>query len=140
MQYENTENDIKVDVSAKYEECVHGFPFDKSDDQYHNHFLITVSTVYGSESFDYYGSARDCEKGKKILDDEDLKSAFRCIVDDALYGNMSFDEFCGELGYDEDSCRAHDIHKACGVTSGKLQNLISNEDDWYTIVNDLDEY
>lgn len=140
MKYENTKNDISLDVSAKYEETVRGFPFDKKDQMYHNHFLITVSNVFGSETFDFYGSANDCEKGKKVLDDEGLKSALRCIVSDALSGGMDFGEFCSEYGYDEDSCTSHRIYKECEKTSGKFQNVLSNEDDWYTIVNDLNEY
>jgi len=139
MKYTNQENEISIDVESTFEETRKGFPNDKRDQNYHNHFKITVSSMHGSETFDYYGSQFDCEKGKKVLTDDDLKGALRCIVNDALYGNMSFEEFCGELGYDEDSCRAVRIHKACQNSSGKLQNVIL-ESDWYTIVNDLNEY
>lgn len=141
MEYTNIEHEIGLDVTGEYQECVRGFPHCKEDNGYHNHFSITVTSEYGSEAFDYYGSASDCEKGKKILSDDDLKGALRCIVDDALYGDMSFEEFCDELGYDSDSCTSYRIHKACQKTSGKLQNVIGNAcDEWYTIVNDLQEF
>jgi hypothetical protein len=142
MEYTNTEHEIGLDVTSKYIECVNGFPFDKKGSQsgYHNHFVITITSKSGSEQFDYYGSSHDCEKGKKNLDDDDLKGALQCIVGDALYGDMRFEEFCDELGYDEDSCTSYRIHKACQKTSGKLQNVITNNsDEWYTIINDLNE-
>lgn len=142
MKYENKEHEIDLDVNYEYLERVNGFPFDKkgSYSGYHNHFRITVSSIFGLEQFDFYGSSSDCEKGKKTLNDDDLKNALRCIVDDALYGNMSFEEFCDELGYDDDSCTAYRMYKACIKTSGKLQNVITNNsDEWYTIINDLNE-
>lgn len=142
MEYINNEHEIKLNVSAQYLECVRGFPNQepRNDDGYHNHFEITVSSIHGSEKFDYYGSSYDQERGIKTLSDDDLLNALECIVNDALYGEMSFDEFCDELGYDSDRCSSHRIHKACEKTSGKLQNIVSNNsDEWYAIVNDINE-
>ena len=142
MEYINEEHNIKLNVTAQYLDCVKGFPLQgkKNNDGYHNHFGITVSSTYGSETFDYYGSSHDCENGIKVLSDYDLLNALKCIVNDALCGETDFHEFCDELGYDDDSCTPYRIHKACAVTSGKLQNVITNQsDEWYTIVNDIAE-
>ena len=140
MKYTNQENEISIEVSAKLVEFRKGFPFDKRDESYHGHFKITLQTGSGSETFDYYGSAHDREIGKKELSDDDLKGALRCIVDDALYGEMDFDEFCGEMGYDEDSRNAEQIHKACIKTGEHLSGIGISGDTLYTIVNDLNEY
>ena len=139
-QYTNAEKEIGIDITYEYLEVVQGFPHSKTDDSYHNHFRITLTTEAGRIAQDYYGSAHDYEHGKKTLTDDDLKGALRCIVDDALYGQMDFEEFCGELGYDEDSRNAEKIHKACIKTSEELQSIGIGGDDLYTIVNDLSEF
>jgi len=137
MEY--TKDEIGIDVSSRIIETVKGFPNEKESSGYHNHFEITLTTQYGSESFDFYGSVHDCEKGKKTMSDDDLKDALRCIIDDGIYGAMSFQEFCDELGYDEDSRRAEKIHSQCVESLGKLAGLGIVESDLYEIIDDLNE-
>lgn len=140
MEYTNAEKEIGIDVGYEFLETVKGFPFDKKDTSYHNHFRIILTTESGRTAHDFYGSANDCEKGKKTMDDEDLSSALWCIVDDALYGTMSFEEFCSELGYDEDSRSAEKTHVAYVKTLEELESIGIAGDDLYTIVNDLQEF
>ncbi len=139
MQYTNAEKEIGIDVGCEFLGIVTGFPFDKKDTAYHNHFRITLTTESGSIIQDFYGSAHDRENNKTTMNDDDLKDALRCIVDDALYGLMAFEEFCAELGYDEDSRSAERTHKACIKTAEELQSIGIAENDMYTIVNDLSE-
>ncbi len=138
MEY--TKDDVKLKVESTFVETIKGFPHSEHDDMYHNHFMITVSNDSGkTESFDYYGSYNDYCKNKTTIPDNDLRFALGCIIGDALSGLMSFDEFCDEFGYDEDSRRAERIHKAAIITTEKIQSLGINEDEMYVIVNDLDE-
>ena len=141
MEYTNTkdENNIGINVTSTFIEWVKGFPGDKKDINYHGHFKINLSTESGSESFDYYGSANDAGKQKTMMSDEDLKGALECIISDGLSGLYSFDEFCAEFGYDEDSRRAEKIYNACKDTYDRLSALGINEDEMYVIVNDLNE-
>lgn len=139
-EYTNAEKEIGIDIGYEFIDTVKGFPNNKSDQSYHNHFKIILTTESGTTKHDYYGSAHDCSKSKTTLTDDDLKGALRCIVDDALYGQMSFEEFCNELGYDEDSRSAEKIHDACAKTNEKLCSIGICGDDLYTIVNDLSEF
>lgn len=141
MEYTNTkdENNIGIDVTSTFIEWVNGFPNDKRDTNPHGHFKIHLTTENGSDSFDYYGSAFDARNNKKILPADDLLNALECIISDAIAGTYSFEEFCDEFGYDEDSRSAERIHKACIDTFNRVNTLGISENDLYEIVNDINE-
>ena len=141
MEYTNTkdENNIGIDVTSTFTEWVKGFPCDKKDVNYHGHFKITLTTESGSDSFDFYGSAFDAGKNKTEMTDDDLMSALECIISDALTGIYSFEEFCSEFGYDEDSRSAERMHKACEDTYNRIVAIGISEDEMYEIVNDINE-
>ena len=141
MEYTNTkdENNIGIDVTSTFVEWVKGFPGDKKDINYHGRFKIHLSTESGSDSFDFYGSAFNAGKNKTVMNDDDLKNALECIISDALSGIYSFEEFCSEFGYDEDSRRADRAHKACEDTYNRIVALGISEDEMYAIVNDINE-
>ena len=134
MEYTNTKNgnDIGIDISAKFVEWCK-----KWGNDYHGHFAITLTTKDGSESFDFYGSVYDASHNKTALTEDDLKHALECILSDALAGIDSFEEFCGNFGYDEDSRSAERIHNACKETTTKINALGISEDEIYSILNDL---
>lgn len=140
MKYKN--EDIALIVESQYEKPVYGFP-DSQDSMYHNQFVIRITKDITDPKFNdwqiftYYGSYADYQKNITALSERDMRFALGCIISDALSGLMSFDEFCGEFGYDEDSRRAERIHKKCIETSEKIQKLGINEDDMYRISNDL---
>ncbi len=54
------------------------------------------------------------------------------IVSEAHEGYFyDFSEFCGSLGYDEDSREAERIYKACGKEYDKLSKIgLTDEDDY----------
>lgn len=132
-------NNIDITVTSTFVEWVKGFPFDEKDINYHGHFKIHLSTESGSDSFDFYGSANDAVKQKFIMNNEDLKYVLKCIIDDGLAGFYSFEEFCNEFGYDEDSRRAEKIYKACEDTCNQLSVIGIGEEEMCVIVNDLNE-
>jgi hypothetical protein len=141
MEYTNTknENSIGIDVTSTFVEWQKGFPGDNKDINYHGHFKINLSTESGDDLFDYYGSSHDAGNQKTVLTDGDLLDALECIISDALSGVYTFDEFCSEFGYDEDSRRAEKIHKACIDTYARVSALGISEDEMYVIINDINE-
>lgn len=89
-------------------------------DMMRNQFKVTVKTVNGSFSFDFWGCHNDWKKGKNEIN---LIEAFYCFIGDAISGNDSFENFCSELGYDEDSIKALKIYKECVKANKRSENL-----------------
>ena len=46
-----------------------------------------------------------------------------CLVNDAQASTMSFDQWCSEFGYDNDSRKAFATYEACQKNGDKLRNL-----------------
>ena len=109
-----------IDVSSVLTGTVEGLCAPR---QYNNVFAVTVTNGGIAETFDYHISTHDTQNGKKALTDEDHISAFYCFLGDAISGSQSFEEFCDELGYDEDSRKAEKIWKACQEATQKADNL-----------------
>lgn len=131
---EERRNKIKINMRGKIFEIkskligeVEGFPFDKSDKLYHNVFDITITRITEngsiSKHFKFYGSYNDYKKGKTDLNTNDLLNAFYYILSDGLYATEDYNEFCSNLGYDEENRAAERIYKACKKTLKKLLNL-----------------
>lgn len=136
-----TVQDVEFAVSAKL--VATGVPFPDDDMKqgekhlYHNKFRIYLKTALGRTSFDFYGSHADWEAKIKEMPVDDLKHALYCFVSDACSGMNSFEDFCKEFGYDEDSRRAERIHKACERSLAKFQRIC--EADIYEVVNALND-
>ncbi len=54
----------------------------------------------------------------------ELSDVVHCLLSDAQSGQMSFDEFCGEFGYDSDSRKALATWEACVNTAGPLRRVL----------------
>ena len=139
-----TEEGISLEVSAKYIDTVKGFPFVKDDQNYHNHFEISIKNLDTDEFFtsDFYGSARDCDNGIIKLNHEGLMDAIDCIISDGMYAEYSFEEFCDELGYDTDSRTAERIYNAVLKTSDKWGKIGFTPSELYDLsqfLHDLQE-
>jgi len=63
----------------------------------------------------------------EINKESDLLHAFDCFVSDAIAGKNSFEEFCSEFGYDQDSRKAHKIYKACVKSCAKLERIYKGD-------------
>jgi hypothetical protein len=50
------------------------------------------------------------------------------LLNDAKAGEMSFDEFCSEFGYDNDSIKHLKIHKECQKITDNIYNLFSENE------------
>jgi len=136
-------NGKKLTIKSKWVGERKGFPSDDKDTLEHNIFNITISRKVNGKTirrqFRFYDSYQNYLDGKRELSKEDTLFAFRCIIEDALAGNDSFDEFCSNLGYSNDSLKAFRIYKECIKTFRKLQDLGINQEDLYDILSKLSE-
>jgi hypothetical protein len=114
---------------------VKGFPNDKRDKMYHDHYLVSIAYDNNKAEFDFYGSSSDYEKQNLLNKKSDLLNALDCFIGDSLTGLMSFNDFCNEFGYDEDSRSAERIHNLCKETTIKTMKLGFNESDLYNLSN-----
>lgn len=50
-----------------------------------------------------------------------------CLCADARSGEMSFEEFCSEFGYDPDSRKHHATWKACAKMAPRLRRFLGDD-------------
>ncbi len=125
-------------IAAELKEV--GVTFPNTDDNLlHNQFTITVlNTKTNSQvAFYFYGSMSDHTAGKTTLDNDDLLNAFECFIFDAMAAESTFEDFCADLGYDEDSRKAYKIYEECKESNKKARQLIT--EDIYDFANELSE-
>jgi hypothetical protein len=129
---------ITFTISAKLKETGVKFPnSDKKDNTLHNHYRVTIKTNSGSTTFDFYSSNKAFINGWAAMDNSTLEHALYCFVSDACSAKDSFEDFCGELGYDTDSRRAEKIYKACEQSLAAYDRICSV--DIYDMVNSLND-
>lgn len=58
-----------------------------------------------------------------------------CLCSDARAGELDFEDFCSEFGYDTDSRKAEKIWKACTDTAPKVRQLLGP---WYEAVSNAE--
>lgn len=51
------------------------------------------------------------------------------LVSDSQAGNETFDDFCDNFGYDNDSIKASEIYRACQKNSKKVRTFIKDLDE-----------
>lgn len=103
-------------------ECTHKLwkPTENSGYENWNSYRIKVicsDTQHTFTTFDFW-----CANAHPILTDVGLAEAFKCFVDDAVAGDMAFDEFVDEFGY-EDPKLAYHTWRACQNASEKLKRI-----------------
>lgn len=111
-----------------------------ADDKYvHNKFLVTVTNTETGEqaNFDFYGSYHDYTNNVVELKERDLLNSFECFISDGIAGLDSFESFCDNFGYDQDSRAAEKIYKECIKSAEKLESVI--QVDLYDFANELQE-
>lgn len=100
----------------------------------HCYHEITVSKKGRQIEFDFWSSLVH----PKITTKQDCIAAFECFLNDAIAGENTFEEFCGEFGYDTDSRKAEETWKACQIATGKAKYLL-DDDDLYDLINAINE-
>ena len=105
-----------------------------ADDNWNNHRVTVYNQRTGQRTtFDFWGSIMNPELRTRY----DLLNAFYCFLSDAASGNQSFNEFCREFGYDEDSIKARETWKACQQSLEKAERILNT--DLYDFLNELAE-
>lgn len=103
-----------------------------------NHHRVTVRSSRTNKltGFDFWASIASPHVDSRA----DVLSAFECFVSDALAGRESFEDFCGEFGYDTDSRRAERTWKACKQSWDKLVRVSGYTlDEVFDLANALQE-
>lgn len=73
----------------------------------------------------------DFWQGTGITEDPTAAGVLDCLLSDANGGEMTFDDFCGEFGYDTDSRTAERVWKQCGKVREELQRLLGDDFDLF---------
>lgn len=94
---------------------------------------VTNTETSAKAKFDFWSSISH----PKLEKDYDVLNALYCFVSDAVSGDQTFEDFCGELGYDTDSISAKKTWKACKKQLEKLGSIYDG--DIYDLVNELSE-
>jgi hypothetical protein len=81
------------------------------------HFKITLTTSL--DSMVTYFSQGSAHKA-----DPTIGTVLSCLRSDAGAYNLSFEEWCSEYGYDDDSRKAERTYNACRDTAADLENLL----------------
>lgn len=71
-------------------------------------------------SFDFW-------QGQGVAGEPTVEGVLECLLNDAQAGQENFEEFCRELGYDQDSRRAEQIWKACRATERSMRRLLGED-------------
>ena len=101
---------------------------------FNNHMIkVTNTETQQSVTFEYWNSI---VKGE-ITEEQEVLFAFYCFLSDAVGASESFDNFCGEFGYDTDSRKAEKIYRKCKKQLEKLNKIYDG--DIYSLVNELQE-
>lgn len=88
-----------------------------------NQFRVNLKYEGRRASFLFHGSHADWQKGETEMSEANLKFALYCFLSDADAGRQTFEDFCGDFGYDEDSRTAERIFKACQRFAVKQEKL-----------------
>jgi hypothetical protein len=58
----------------------------------------------------------------------DIDDILYSLILDSQAGNETFDDFCDNFGYDNDSIKANDIYRACQKNAKKVRTFIKDID------------
>ena len=102
------------------------------DSQNMNHYKVTIKRrfkVFGNYLDSRYGFKQMTlffSQGYGIEGEPTLESVLSCLISDSYCGG-SFQDFCDNLGYDNDSRKAEKTFKATLKQTSKLKKLLDNK-------------
>lgn len=100
----------------------------------HNKYLVTIITEKGISTINFYDSHTNWKSGVTEL--TNLQNVLECFLSEACAGDMSFNHFCGEFGYDDIDV-ARKVYRACQIQKERFDALCN--EDLYDITNALNE-
>ncbi len=109
----------KCGFSFKYGET--SLSWDKQDEWQRNANSYRCMLRYKGRqySFDYW-------QGTGISRDPDAAGCLESLLSDSTVSD-SFEDFCGEFGYDTDSRKAEKTHKACLKVRENMERLLGED-------------
>ena len=93
-------------------------------DNLHHKYIIELKNANGVKENFYFGSRNDFEKGI-VYSNQTIPYSF--LVSCEKYEHSDFEDFCNDLGYDEDSRNAEKIYNAVKKQLKQLQNIFTSE-------------
>ena len=107
--------DLKMDV-----DYADSNPSMNNDNWQANHYKLTFKK--DKKRFTTFFS-----QGIGIQGEPEIPGVLECLQGDCQSAEYSFEDFCGEFGYDQDSRKAFKIYKACGKIKGKLHKFLGSD-------------
>jgi hypothetical protein len=103
-------------------------------DNWNNH-LVTVTNTDNKKrcTFEFWSSIANPE----LNEEYDILNSFYTFVSDAVGSDQTFENFCGEYGYNEDSREAEKIYRKCQKSLEKLKRIYDG--DIYDLLSELGE-
>jgi hypothetical protein len=65
--------------------------------------------------------------GSAHTSEPDAEGVLECLLSDSHAADYSFEEFCGEMGYDTDSRKAERIWKQCAKVRENMERLLGDD-------------
>jgi hypothetical protein len=118
-------NNTSFDLNAQNYGEVAGFPYG-ADKLPHKRYLIYVRTGHKQLKFTYHTSYQDYLDRRPFTKD-DLITAFYNFLSDAYAGEMQYEQFVGEVGYEPENPLAKRLHKALIKANEKWSDLYVGE-------------
>jgi hypothetical protein len=100
------------------------------DDRGWEHYAMTCLLKYERRSL-----KTPFMQGTAHADEPTAAEVLACLISDAqsVESARSFEDWCGDLGYDSDSRKAEATYKACEATGGKLRRFLGEDYDAFVI-------
>ena len=127
-EYEKQARDFLKNCGAKMTisaaGIVQGFPFDTTDKNNHNKYIVKIRRGGKSYQFPFYDSAYNTQRGERPT----AYDVLACIEKCAPYGDVW--DFAAEFGYEIDSRaefqRVSRIFKACETQARKINRIFAD--------------
>ena len=103
-------SDLIEQIEVKHEDRLIG---------YANKYKVRISYQKRSGVFEYTDSVANTNEGKE----PEIKDVLYCLVMDYTSASETFQDFCDEFGYDNDSIKSLNIFKACQKNSEKMKRI-----------------
>jgi hypothetical protein len=99
-------------------------PYENMDDWQKNAHSYRITLIYQGRkhTLDYW-------QGIGCKDEPTAESVLYCLLSDASCLNESFEDFCSNCGYDNDSMNAKRIYNKVVKQTEKLKNLLGEDFD-----------
>lgn len=113
----------QLEISMSYDD--RGLQVDRDINPPWEHHAYSVKVRRGAESFE-----TTYKQGLAHTDGPSLVAVLACLMSDASAGKGgSFEDFCGEYGYDTDSRRAESAYNACRDTAAAMRRMLGEHFD-----------